>query len=378
MRKSNNKQLVIARTFEFGGSNSHLRTLIRYLGPANIILVLENQDQYNLLKNIVDPASLTVLIRTRLHQYAHLNYRFTTNIKELFGIIRSIFSIRFLIFKYRCSGITISCVEPEKYLYLLWLPFTRVFYILHTAPGKTLSPFTPYTCKVNLAEKKRIITVSHANKKLISEKWGIPAIKKEFVEVVYNCPPFEETKPETVPATANDKKYIVTMGHVTDYKNPFIWFDVARLVISQYSNAYFIWLGDGPLLKEMTSASLQTTQISFEGYQPNVGSYLKMATIYYQPSLEETHGIAVVEAMAAGLPCITADRGGLPESVQDGHNGFLLDALDVTAQANAILTLLNDPGLCTQFGVNSYKRYREKFTYPFFEKSMNHLYVSVN
>jgi glycosyltransferase involved in cell wall biosynthesis len=377
MFKAAKKHIIIAKLFEFGGSNSHLKALIKYLGKENIILLLENEDQLLYLKNIGDTTDIIIKIMPQLHHYAHLSNNFTTNIKELFQILKSVFAIQLLSFKYSYASVTICSVEPEKYLYLLWLPWVKVYYILHSTPNKKHTHFTSYTCNTNLSKRKRIITVSQSNKQLICENWDIAYNKEKFVNVIYNCllkDKLNHVKTQTT--KSNNQQHIVTMGHVIDYKNPYVWLDVAKLVTSKYSNVIFIWLGDGPLLKEFKDATKMLDNIRFEGYKADTDMYLKGACIYYQPSLQETHGIAVVEAMANQLPCVSSNAGGLPESVQHQFNGLLLSATDTQGQANAILTLLNNPDLSRQYGLNGYLKYNELFSYKSFKLNMDALYSS--
>lgn len=131
------KHIIIAKLFEFGGSNSHLRTLIKYFGKEQVILVLEHESQMVYLENIEGARDIQVEIRPGLHQYAHLSYKFSTNLKELYWIIRSIMAVQFLSLKYGFADVSINSVDPEKYLYLLWMPFGKVYYILHSTPDKS-------------------------------------------------------------------------------------------------------------------------------------------------------------------------------------------------------------------------------------------------
>jgi glycosyltransferase involved in cell wall biosynthesis len=367
------KHIILIRLSEFGGSNTHLKALIKYFGEDNIILVLETEEERRYLKNITAGEDIKTKIRPRLHKYACLENNFFSNFKELIKIIYSITAIKWLSLRYGGASVNISAIEPEKYLYLLWTPWCRFFYILHTTAGARYSASTTSTCNRMLSKRKMIITVSRANRQFICKNWGLSEKKEGFVKVVYNC--LADEPADKVPVNKDyTLKTVVTMGHVIDYKNPSLWLQVAMLVTENHQDARFIWLGNGPLLDEFTLAAKASTQINFPGFTKDTGRYLQMAAIYYQPSLFETQGISVIEAMANHLPCVVSNTGGLPESVKHEYNGLLVTPTDVQQHADAITKLLNDNNLRTQYGSNAYKRYQELFTYNAFRQNMDKIY----
>lgn len=368
------KHIIITRLFEFGGSNSHLTALIKYLGVGNIILILEDEKQLAYLENIGDSKKLKVKIISGLHQYAHLKYKFTTNVKELFHIIRSILTIQLLSIVNGFATVTINAVEPERHLYLMLLPFSRVFYILHTTPHKKYTSFTSATCNITLGRNKKIITVSKANKNTICTNWEISAKKNQFIEVVYNCITKNDLSKLPVVPSENGMRMILTMGHVVAYKNPLTWLETAKLATSKYHDVHFIWLGNGPLFEEFKIATSDNPRITFYGLVHEPQTFLKNALIYYQPSLYETHGIAVIEAMAHCLPCVVSDVGGLPESVENNRSGFLVRPLDKNEHLAAISRLLENARLRMEFGKNGYSKYEQFFTFEAFIAKMDYVY----
>ncbi|MGY3211652.1 glycosyltransferase family 4 protein [Mucilaginibacter sp. HD30] len=374
MAQGKKKHLIITKLYDFGGTNNHLKQLIAYLGKDNVILVLATANELNYLKEITDEADVKVILQPNLHPYAHLRYRFTTNVKEFFKIISTIAVIKLLSLKYNCVTVNICSAESEKYLYLLWLPFVKVFYFLHSTPQPKYTGFTSFTCNKTLGQKKAIVTVSNANRLVILKNWEITDPKKQFVKVVYNCLPADYEKDIKPHVKSESQQVVLTLGHVIDYKNPTTWLTVAKMVTANNADVVFKWVGNGPLYSDFEKSVRDFDRIRFEGYRNNPKDYLASAVIYYQPSIYETHGIAVVEAMAHGLPCIVSNAGGLPESVVNGYNGILADANDAEKQAGAMLQLLNDGDERTQFGHAGYQRYKEIFTYASFKKNMDVLY----
>ncbi|QEM11414.1 glycosyltransferase family 4 protein [Mucilaginibacter rubeus] len=369
------KHIIVTKLFEFSGSNTHLKALISFFGPQNVLLILEDEGQVKFLEKVDESGLVRYKIKTNLCGYAHLQYRWTTNLKEAFRLLKSVFYIQLLSFRHGLADITVCAVEPEKHLYFFWAPFCKVYYILHTTPNKRYTSFTSYTCNRKLGKRKKIITVSQSNKSLISKNWEITEKKQTCVNVVYNC----VTEPVDG-VQLNTERYnahpvcVITMGHVIGYKNPETWLKVAKVVTGARPKVIFIWLGNGPLLNQYQSEISNQKQIFFKGAVTNTDDYLKTAHIYYQPSFYETHGIAVVEAMSQSLPCVVSNVGGLPESVREDYNGYLVEPAAISQHAEAILKLVDNEHLRHSLGENAFTRFKENFSFEQFKTQLNSIY----
>jgi len=82
------------------------------------------------------------------------------------------------------------------------------------------------------------------------------------------------------------------------------------------------------------------------------------------PSYQEGLPIAVLEALAAGLPIVTTPVGGIPEVVKDGVNGLLVKPGDAGATADAVLRLLGDADLRARMGRANVEEVRARFDAP--------------
>ena len=101
--------------------------------------------------------------------------------------------------------------------------------------------------------------------------------------------------------------------------------------------------------------------IEYLGEQKDVRPYLAQSTVFVLPSYREGTPKAVLEAMACGKAIITTDAPGCRETVKDGLNGFLVPIKDVTALAEKMMELYNNPALCAEMGKAGRKMTEEKF-----------------
>jgi glycosyltransferase involved in cell wall biosynthesis len=119
-------------------------------------------------------------------------------------------------------------------------------------------------------------------------------------------------------------------------------------------------VGDGMSRENLEGLAAQlgiADRILFVGAQPhaNIGDWYAAADLFTFSSPNETQGLALVEAMLAGLPCIAADYGGPREIVVQNVTGIRVP-LEPRAFANAIEKVLLDPALAEKFGTNGLRR----------------------
>ena len=81
-----------------------------------------------------------------------------------------------------------------------------------------------------------------------------------------------------------------------------------------------------------------------------------MSDLFLLPSETESFGLVALEAMAARVPVISSNTGGLPELNVHGKTGYLVDIGDVNAMAKYGIKLLQDDILLSKFKENAYQR----------------------
>jgi glycosyltransferase involved in cell wall biosynthesis len=86
-------------------------------------------------------------------------------------------------------------------------------------------------------------------------------------------------------------------------------------------------------------------QVHFLGHRSDIAEILKAGDLFVFPSRSDGQGLALVEAMAAGLPCLGSAAGGIPDVITDGVNGLLFERENVDDLADKLVHLLRDDRL---------------------------------
>jgi N-acetyl-alpha-D-glucosaminyl L-malate synthase BshA len=118
--------------------------------------------------------------------------------------------------------------------------------------------------------------------------------------------------------------------------------------IRQKVNSRLILIGDGPernkALDLAKSLGLEH-DVRYLGRTSEVERILCMSDLFLLPSASESFGLAALEAMAARVPVISTNSGGLPEVNIDGETGFLCNVGDVTSMADHAIDILTNTEL---------------------------------
>jgi glycosyltransferase involved in cell wall biosynthesis len=129
--------------------------------------------------------------------------------------------------------------------------------------------------------------------------------------------------------------------------------DAAVEVLRCQPDATFEVIGDGSE-RERLIAQADRRQVrrafTFVGQRDDVPARLADADIFVLPSMSEALPNAVLEAMAAGLPVVASDVGGIPELISHDRTGLLVPPADTAALAAALLRVMNETGLAPRLG----------------------------
>jgi L-malate glycosyltransferase len=141
--------------------------------------------------------------------------------------------------------------------------------------------------------------------------------------------------------------------------------DAAAIVVHEAPEARFVILGEGDLKQDLEHQIRRLhlgQHVVLAGFRPDVLGLLKGLDLFVMSSVTEGLGSALLDAMAAGRPIVATRAGGIPEVVADGETGMLVPPRDSRALADAIRTLLRDPGRRARLAEGGRTRVRKLFS----------------
>ncbi|WP_070121118.1 N-acetyl-alpha-D-glucosaminyl L-malate synthase BshA [Bacillus marinisedimentorum] len=142
--------------------------------------------------------------------------------------------------------------------------------------------------------------------------------------------------------------------HISNFRHVKRVPDVIRLFgnIVRSMPARLLLIGDGPEYSKVSSLVSELgleDHVLFLGKQENVAELLSISDLMLLLSQKESFGLVLLEAMACGVPCIGTDIGGIPEIIEHGKNGYIIDTGDIEAGTRHALGLLENSVLHSRF-----------------------------
>lgn len=169
------------------------------------------------------------------------------------------------------------------------------------------------------------------------------------IDVIHNfvCPHHFDRPPDEAFRKELSPEGAPILCHISNFRPVKRILDVVRIFerVRKARPAKLLMVGDGP--ERMEAAHLVRElgihqDVVFLGKVKNPIEPLLISDLLLLPSEKESFGLVALEAMAAGVPVVSSDVGGLPEVNSEGESGFLRPVGDVDGMAKAALTVLSD------------------------------------
>ena len=172
---------------------------------------------------------------------------------------------------------------------------------------------------------------------------------------------------------ASVDELIVT--HISNFRKVKRVDDVVRVFygIQQQLPAKLIMVGDGPereIADQLCKDLGIKKKVLFLGNTSDIDRILCFTDLFLLPSESESFGLSALEAMAAGVPVVSSNAGGLSEVNEEGVSGYLCPIGDVQTMAEKAIYILSDKDRLAQFKQNARKvaaRFDEEKIIPMYE-----------
>lgn len=169
-----------------------------------------------------------------------------------------------------------------------------------------------------------------------------------------------------------------TVGRLAPTKGLSYLIEAFAKVKQQMPSAQLIVVGEGRLRNELEQQAAGTScadSIHFLGHRKNIPELLRAMDVFVLSSIAEGMPKAILEAMAAGIPCISTNVGGIPEIVTSRDVGLLVPARKVAALARAMISVANMPNdELAKLGEKAQDRVRQVYSHTVVIKRLENIY----
>ncbi|MFB6298254.1 MAG: glycosyltransferase, partial [Salinirussus sp.] len=208
---------------------------------------------------------------------------------------------------------------------------------------------------------ERLICISEAVREDFVRSAGVA---ESLTTVVPNSGDFERVRVDD--PDPPDVPVVGTVARLHPYKG----LDTLVEATARVSDAYpdvACWLfgedrGEQDRLESLAADLGVAENVTFRGWTKDPYDRMAEMDVFVLPSVSEGFGMVVMEALAVGTPVVASRTGGIPDIVDDGETGWLVDPGDVATFADRIQWCLDNPDRATQMAARGRRRVRERFS----------------
>ena len=236
-----------------------------------------------------------------------------------------------------------------------------------------------------LERSNKIIAVSDFTRRELLQYYKV---KEDKIRVIHNGvdvdkfqPASDKRKAKEALGFSPDDIAILSVGRLYARKGLFTLIESMPLVARKFKNAKFIIVGKG-LSNEMKKLVSYATKLGvkdnivFTGYFPDkkLPKLYQAADVFAFSTFYENLPFAVLEALSSGLPVVTTNVGGIPEMIESGRNGFLVQPSNARELADRILYYLEHPAAASEMAFLARKTILERFDWRLIVKKVLKVY----
>jgi glycosyltransferase involved in cell wall biosynthesis len=378
MKNGNKIKIVeIVRSAEYGGVETHVRDILEYGIKSGYEMSLVSLTNVTPNKSFQELGVEIIL----LPDMQWMSPRISDNIKRSIGNIINLYKILKIIKPdivhlhgtrpIFIGSIAARCAKIDRIISTVHGSYKLMSYLHNGCIDNIKLLSAKIICFIGMLLSKRIIAVSNAVKEELLALTNIVFIRNHFKNKL--CTIYSGLDAFNYKISNRYNRYrsdtsTTIIGTVTRLDEPMkgisVLLKATKILIDMQCDIKVLIAGDGvskvPLTRLTNELNL-THVVDFLGYCDNTKELYKNFDIFVLPSLSEGLGIVNLEAMAASLPVVASDVGGIPEAVRHNQNGLLVPPNDEKQLALAIHSLIKNKEKAINMGIVGYKIVTKEF-----------------
>jgi glycosyltransferase involved in cell wall biosynthesis len=277
-----------------------------------------------------------------------------------------------------------------RYALMLGIKYNIPLVITEHDPFE-LSKLKTFLKKRFLKNVNHVIAVSNSNQKLLIKLFpelknristihnGIDVTWFESQLLSFNDIKRKEYRKNEL-SVDNNSKIILTVAELHERKVLNYLIKAFPLIKKEIQNSKIVIAGIGPKKEELEKLAEKENvknNIMFLGFRKDIHYLMKAADIFILPSIKEAFGLVLLEAMAAKLPIIASNVGGIPEIIVNNKNGELIPPHDEKLLAKTVIKLLKNSELCQKYVRTGFKILKKSFDAKIMAKKTEKIYDKI-
>jgi glycosyltransferase involved in cell wall biosynthesis len=236
-----------------------------------------------------------------------------------------------------------------------------------------------------LERSNKIIAVSDFTRRELLQYYKV---KEDKIRVIHNGvnvdkfqPAGDKRKVKEELGFSPDDIAILSVGRLYARKGLFTLIESMPAVVRRFPRARFIISGKGQSdeMKKLVSHATRLgvkDNIIFTGYFPDskLPKLYQAADVFAFSTFYENLPFAVLEALSSGLPVVTTNVGGIPEMIESGRNGFLVQPFNARELSDRVLYYLEHPAVASEMALLARKTILERFDWRLIVKKVLKVY----
>lgn len=365
-----NVLIVVPWDQEYGGVASVVGNLGKYHQSQGHRVIFLHPGETNFLKEKTTKWGFRGFT-LKLRKPFHLDHPVRSILAFIGFLPVTVIQLIYLIRRYQISIVNIHYPLDSFICFAIcrWLLLCKLVISVHGADlfpaGQRLTKYS-YALKFLLFSANAIVAPSQAF--LNDVRSLFPKLTTKKATFIHNGVDINKIRQINKKQTFSSHRYILCVAANNPKKAIDVLIRAFASLRDKDEMLKLIIVGDGPLRKqyeELSKSLALQDRIEFAGSKgpAEVSMLINGCEIFVLPSRSEPFGIVIIEAMACERPVVATAVGGIPEIIENGRSGILVEPDNPEALAHALLTLLKNYKLQRTLGKNGYTRVVECFRY---------------